>query len=81
MDPLKPPLDIDIRWDSTFDAVSFVYKYKDMEDDFVDQDRKLRTSVYQLTAGEWERVGKLLAPLQVSFGFVARKGWVTLMFV
>ena len=63
--PLKPPIDVDIRWKSTWAVLTFGYKYREALTSFVELDRKLDTETYTLTADEWDHVSLLFPVLEV----------------
>ena len=60
-----PPIDVKVRWNSTYKVLKFATTYRHVIDDFVATDGQLRNETYQITAPEWSRLEKLTAELKV----------------
>ena len=65
LDPLKPPIDIDVRWKSTVTLLEYAHRYQKPLTDFVASDPKLDSTKLTLLPAEYARIPKLLRVLGV----------------
>lgn len=66
LNPRTPPVDIAIRWNSTFYLLEFALEYRRPLNDLVKKDDQLENGTYLVTSAEWARLEKLKTELDVS---------------